>query len=80
MTNNQCLLPLRVGVEGELILKNSLAPKILEHSTAFFLTFPFFCLSQDRIYTEVEHTCEIKTHSPTSDMGDYFAMMAKFRM
>ena len=38
MMNSQFLLPLKVEVEGELMLKKSLAPKTFEQETAFLLT------------------------------------------
>ena len=70
MTSNQCFLPLKLGVEGELILKNSLSPKIFEHSTAF-ADPTLFGLSQGRIFTGLKCTFEIKSHSLTSGQGDY---------
>ena len=42
MTSSQCFLPPKVGATGDLISRNSLSPKILEHATAFFLTPLFF--------------------------------------
>ena len=61
MTSSQCFLPPIVGVDGELMLKNSLSPKILEHLT-LLTNAALFCLSQGEISTEYESTCKMKTH------------------
>ena len=44
MTSSQWCLPPKVGVDGELMLKKSLSPKIIEQGTAFLLTAHCFSL------------------------------------
>ena len=66
--------------EGELILKNNLSPRILEHLAYLLLMLLFFAFSKPQFLQGLNCNCEIDTHYYTSGMGDLSQIMAKLSM
>ena len=79
MTSSHCSLPPKVGVEVDLASKKILSPKIVDHSTAFYLWFVASPCPKHNLHMVLSyHYLNIKGFS--GGMDNEFRMMSKLIM